>query len=80
MQSAQHTKRVLVQIHAHDVALAYGQRVGALDTRHEVSQRKRDQAVDGAPRQLRRLEAPDTVHVDHELVDPGDAEGEACLH
>jgi hypothetical protein len=40
---------------------------------------KRDQAVDRAPRQLRRLEAPPAVHLDHQLVDPGDAEGKSDL-
>ncbi len=72
MHGAQDTKRVLIEIHADDVALAYGQRVGPLDARNEVSQRKRDQAVDCAPRQLRRLETPAAVYLEHGLVDPGD--------
>ncbi len=37
VDGTQHAKRLLVQIHAHDFALAYSQRVGPVDARNEVS-------------------------------------------
>ena len=37
VDGTQHAKRLLVQIHAHDFALAYSQCVGPVDARNEIS-------------------------------------------